>query len=447
MAMNRAFHDSLLTALLFSAGTIVPGCGGVSTQRGGSAGQSTAGASGTSTGAGGVHGGGTTNAGGSTNAGTDGSGAASNGAVGGTDSGSGGSDTGGTTSSSTGGARSTGGGNAGGTTSSATGGTQSTGGSASSSGGTTNSSEVGGGPAGGQGAIGGSSGTGGNAADNAGQAGSSDGGTASGNTLLVPNQWGWIDHADAYNDVGVQGSWYAYGDAYGNGSLGKPCLLVGEHQPSECAFISAPDPTAMTFPNVNGAMHTTGIAEEVLPCVAGSMAALIPTSGCPGDGMAGGYDYANMWGGGIAFDFNRDPGPPNGDGTRHTWNPAAYGVIGIRFTIQNAPASMRVEFPMTLTAVEAAEDTPPIATPSPTTDSHSAGAPYWGSHGDGKYVNSPVIEGQNTITWDSVRIPKPGVYVFDTARLLGIKFHVPTSSASASAYDFTISNLTFLREL
>jgi hypothetical protein len=257
-----------------------------------------------------------------------------------------------------------------------------------------------------------------------------------------------VDHLDARNDVGVQGPWYPYGDQYGTGSHDKVCILIGQHQPSECAQIMTPDPTLMAFANTNGTMITAGTAEKVLPCVAGSQASLIPTSGCPGGGMAGGYDYANMQGAGIAFDFNRDVGPPDGDGLRKTWDPAAYGIIGIRFTITGLPASgIRVEFPLELTAAEAAADTPPVTTTPPTSEDHSAGSPYWGAKGDGKYPNSPVVEGVNTITWDTVGVPKASVYSFDMSRLLGIKFHVPTTTAGAAAYNFTISNLTFLRTL
>jgi hypothetical protein len=247
--------------------------------------------------------------------------------------------------------------------------------------------------------------------------------------------------------VGIQGSWYAFGDQYGNAYVDKKCLSYGKHQPSECAQISTPDPTVFAFPNVNGEMHTAGTAEKVLACVEGSMATLIPTSGCIGGGTGGGFDYSNMWGAGIGLDFNADKGPPDGDGARNTWDASKYGVIGLRFTITNAPPALRVEFPMQLTAVEAASDTPPIATVPPTTDEHSSGAPYWGARADGEFPNSPVQEGVNTITWDMVGAPKAGIYQFDTKRLLGIRFHVPTNTSSPTAYDFTISNLTFLRSL
>lgn len=271
-----------------------------------------------------------------------------------------------------------------------------------------------------------------------------------GNTTLVPNTAGWVDSADACNDVGVQGAWFAYGDQYSNGKRIPTCLVDGNHDPSECAQITTPDPTLMSFPNTNGLLETVGTAERVLPCVEGSMASLIPTSGCVGGGMPGGFDFFNMWGAGIGFDFNAHAAPPWGDGQRSTWNASAHGIIGIKFTIQGAPIALRVEFPMVLTAAEAATgDTavPPVTTEPPTTDTHLVGAPYWGARGDSSFPNSPVKEGDNVITWDQVECPNRNSYVFDSTRLIGIRFHVPTNTGGSTPYDFAISKLTFLRNL
>jgi hypothetical protein len=287
---------------------------------------------------------------------------------------------------------------------------------------------------GGSGATGGSGGTGNTSC------------TMGGNTKLIPNDTGWVDKTDVCNDVGVQGAWYPYGDQYGNGNGAKKCTLWGNHLPSECAQITTPNPEVMAFPNMNGEMHTAGTAEKILPCNAGSMAVMIPTSGCTKD-TAGGNDYASMWGAGIGFDLNAHKGPPDGDGMKETWNPADFGVIGIRFTIVNAPPALRVEFPMKLTDAEAAMDTPPVTAMPATTDDHSAGAPYWMAqrNGDAKYPSSPVMEGVNTVLWTEVQVPKLGVYTFDPARILGIQWHVPTSASMASNYDFTIKDVTFLR--
>lgn len=268
-----------------------------------------------------------------------------------------------------------------------------------------------------------------------------------GNTTLIPSSTGWVDHADLCNDVGVQGAWFAYGDRYENGNRIPTCLVDGDHDPSECAQVTTPDPTVMSFPNENGFLHTIGTAELVLACVAGSNATLIPTSGCFGDGVGGGWDFYNMWGAGIGFDFNTHASPPWGDGKRSTWDPSAYGVIGIEFTIEGAPGALRVEFPMLLTADEAAADTPPVTADPPTTDTHTAGAPFWGAHADSMFGYSPVVEGKNVITWDQVMPPKALIYDFDTTRLLGIRFHVPASKAGSLQYDFTISKFRFLRHL
>jgi len=266
--------------------------------------------------------------------------------------------------------------------------------------------------------------------------------TPGGNTVLTPSNTGWIDKTDLCNDVGVQGAWYPYGDQYGNGNGAKKCLTWGGHMPSECAQITTPDPSVMAFPNMNGEMHTEGTAEKILPCIAGTMAATIPTSGCS---PLPGTDYSSMWGAGIGFDLNADKGEDGG--AKHTWDPDMYGVIGIQFTIVGAPPALRVEFPMLLTAEEAMADTPMITTMPPTTDDHSAGAPYWGAlkNGTGMYPASPVVEGVNRITWDQVAPPKTTIYPFDRHRILGIQWHVPTSTGGASMYSFTIKDVTFLR--
>ncbi|HTQ02966.1 MAG TPA: hypothetical protein VMI54_03885 [Polyangiaceae bacterium] len=271
-----------------------------------------------------------------------------------------------------------------------------------------------------------------------------------GDTTIIPSDTGWVDGKDYCNDVGVQGAWYPYGDQYGSGPGDAKCIKVGLHMPSECAQIMTPSPPpVMGFPNMNGMMTTTGTVEAILPCPAS-----ISTSGCPGN------DYSNMWGAGIGFDFNADGAIMNADGTttpgaKHTWNPAMYGVVGIAFTITGTPLNFRVEFPMQLTAAEAAMDTPPIdptTYPNPTTDEHSAGAPYWGAQakGDAMFPKSPVMDGvENKIFFDDtsastgIQSPKTTLYKFDTTRMLGMQFHVV--AGSATSYNFTISNIRYLR--
>jgi len=266
--------------------------------------------------------------------------------------------------------------------------------------------------------------------------------TCTGNVLLAIDGSGWMDMMTPCNtDVGVQGSWYPYGDRYGDGEGDSKCTKFGGHAEAECATITTPDPAAMRFDNVNGAMHTAGTVEAILPCVPGSMAATLMTSGCPD------HDYSNMWGAGIGFDLYADTGEMGG--AKHTYDPGAHGVVGIRFTIDAVPLpGLRVEFPMLLQDADGAKDTPVALPPGSTTDSHSAGAPYWGAqrNGDGKYPPSPVVVGVNTVLFDTdVQPPKTAAYAWDKTRMLGVQFHVPTS-ATMGSYDFKISDVKLLRD-
>lgn len=259
-----------------------------------------------------------------------------------------------------------------------------------------------------------------------------------GNIKLAIDATGWMDTGNGCNsDVGVQGAWYSYGDAY---DVAK-CINFGNHPASECARIDSPPPADKSFPNEGGKMRTTGQVEQVLACVMGSQAYTIGTSGCPAS------DYSSMWGAGIGFDLNSTGGDMS---TKGTWNPAEHNVVGVRFTIDTVPAGLRVEFPMLLTADEAAMDTPVAVTAvPPTTDDHSKGAPYWGAQatGDNKWPKSPVVAGVNTVLFATdVQAPVLGVYTVDMARLLGIQFHVPTNTSPGISYDFTISDFTMLRD-
>jgi hypothetical protein len=270
------------------------------------------------------------------------------------------------------------------------------------------------------------------------------GGTGTGNVTLIPSSTGWVDKMDVGNDVGVQGSWYPYGDQYGDGPGDAKCIKIGQHMPSECAQIITPEPPPMTgYPNTNGEMHTEGTVEQVLACVPGSPAVVMMTSGCPT------FDYSNMWGAGIGFDLNANKGKPEGDGAKKMWNPADFGVIGVSFEIDVVPLpGLRVEFPMLLQDADAMADGLPAGS---TTDDHSAGAPYWGAQkkGDKMYPGSPVMPGKNTIMFNPTDIQAANLaaYAYDPARMLGIQFHVPTNSSAGGTYSFTVKNLTFIRTL
>jgi len=232
---------------------------------------------------------------------------------------------------------------------------------------------------------------------------------------LVPDATGWVDGAAEGNTIGVQGAWYPYGDQYG---VAK-CTTVGLHLPAECSTISTPDPLVEGFPNVQGAMCTSGETAVVLPCGPN-----VP--GC----TAGNPDYSNMWGAGIGLDLNAEGGDA---GAKSPWNPDEHGVTGIAFEIDALPpGGLRVEFPMVLPDMTTTED-------------HPDGSPYWGATSN--FQSSPAVVGHNEIAWSAVLPPRTS-YTFDQKKILAIQFHVPavTSGTTRRGYTFCIRNLTFLTD-
>ena len=252
-------------------------------------------------------------------------------------------------------------------------------------------------------------------------------------TLLQPSDVGWMNKVDTWNDLGIQGAWYPYGDQYG---VAK-CTTVGMHPASECSTITQPPPAMMSFPNTGGKMCTTGEVAVILPCVGDVM-----TSGC-----AEGKDYSNMWGAGIGFDLNSEGGSLTAP--KHVWDPMALAapsgpIIGFEFEIDTVPLQgLRVEIPILLSDAEAAAVTPTPLPPGSTTDDHPDGAPYWGA--SSTYPNSPVLVGKNRVTWDLIKPPRTN-YTFETSKILGVQFHVPAvTSPPKGAYNFCISNVKMLR--
>jgi hypothetical protein len=288
--------------------------------------------------------------------------------------------------------------------------------------------------------TGGSGTTGGTGGSTSGTGGSTSGtgGSTSdpSGTVLQPSADGWMDRMDTWNDLGIQGSWYPYGDQYGTKPTESKCLTVGMHQPSECSVINEPPPPPATgFPQATpGMMCTSGEVAVILPCVPPDLM----TSGCP---MS---DYSNMWGAGIGFDVNADKGEDGG--MKYPWDPMlsmAGPVIGFSFDIDTVPLpKLRVEIPMILTDAELAAVTPPLP-PGSTTDDHPDGAPYWNA--SSTYPASPVMPGNNRVLWTDIKPPRTN-YEFLPNKMLGIQFHVPAvSSPPKGAYNFCISNVKFLR--
>jgi hypothetical protein len=271
-----------------------------------------------------------------------------------------------------------------------------------------------------------------------GTAGTGSGGTGSTPTMcgptdaecpIIPSDMGWVDKTE--NSIGIQGSWYPYGDQYG----AAKCLTVGMHAAADCSTITSPaPPPAMGFPNTGGEMCTEGEVAVIQACLPG-----VTTEGCPDK------DYANQWGAGIGFDVNADKGEEGG--AKHVWDPRMYNITGFTFEIDVIPTpKLRVEIPIMLTAEEKAAAMPPIT--GDTTDDHPKGAPYWGA--TSSYPASPVVVGKNTVKWTDIKFPisTPGTnYVaFDVGRILGIQFHVPAvGTAPKAPYRFCVKNLTFIR--
>jgi hypothetical protein len=283
--------------------------------------------------------------------------------------------------------------------------------------------------------------TGGTAGTGSTTGGTGGTGTTGGNTLLQPDASGWMDAMSTdWNDMGINGAWYPYGDQYG----AAKCTLLGMHSSAECSVITRPDPAVEMYPQPEAPFRfcTSGDAAQVLDCDPTLPSRCEFCSGCPDD------DYSTMWGAGIGFDLLSDGG--SATAPKHPWNPDTYGVIGFSFEFVDTAGQplppllggIRVEIPMELNA---AEGMPFGLMAGDNTDNHPDGAPYWGA--TDQWPSSPVAQGKNCVTWDKIQAPGMKRYMFDKTRMLGIQFHVPTNNTGRKMYNFCIQNVTMLRTL
>jgi len=273
---------------------------------------------------------------------------------------------------------------------------------------------------------------------------------------VVPDATGWLDLTA--NDLGLQGSWYPYGDRYG----AAKCTTVGMHPLDTCSLVTSPAPPPATgFPNEGGKMCTSGQTAVILPCATG-----VTTSGCPAS------DYSNMWGAGIGLDFGlpaEGGGPPSERDplTRVPWNAIAHGVTGVSFDFSwNDPSVrsepyVRVGFPMLLPDDEESrtiEKTAvlrdgsvvmpgkllPVGT---TSEDHPSGSPFADAPPDWTNDNvSAIRAGYNEIRWSRVKAPPESHYEFNPRALYGVLFQVPTSTTGRLPYAFCVSHLALLRD-
>jgi hypothetical protein len=213
--------------------------------------------------------------------------------------------------------------------------------------------------------------------------------------------------------LGIQGSWYGYGDGQGSDGMipTSDCVMKGMHTAADCSKITAPP--FGSFPQTTpGSMCTSGTVAKV---IMGSVGCTAPATMCP--------DYSNLFGAGIGLDLN-NAGNDGGTGMKMPFNATLAGITGIEFDLDMAPPTngIRVEFPTVGT-----ENTSAMWKP-------------------GTSNKSPLVVGHNVLMFADVASPtfvKPAV-PFDPTKLLSIQFHVPTTTSAAVPYAFCISGLSVI---
>lgn len=222
-----------------------------------------------------------------------------------------------------------------------------------------------------------------------GASGSASGAAAGTVVMLEPDANGFVGANT--NTIGIEGSWYAYGDGWGaNAAPPGVCETVGMHTASECSSITFP-PAAIeseggsvaTFPQTTaGEMCLSGIAAKVL-----------------------GTDYSNMFGIGIGLDLN------NVGGTKMPYNATANGVTAFSFHVAGIPAGVSVNVEL------------PIPATDPSGDSWSTPATA-----DGDYTISLTTSGAQGLKPSFTMAMEPA---FDPTQIESIQFHIATNTAAA----------------
>jgi hypothetical protein len=257
------------------------------------------------------------------------------------------------------------------------------------------SSSSGGGSSGSSSGSGGSSGSGSGSSSG----GSSSGDASGGSTVpLTPTSTGYVDVVN----LGIIGSWYAYGDGWGpSGSPPGDCETKGLHPSSACSVITSPAPSAPDgggagFPPSNAGMCLTGTAAQVV--------------GTP-------PDYSNIFGIGIGLDLN------NTGGTKAPYDAQSHHVVGFEFDVSGLPASGTVRVEIPIPGTDASGDAYSETVAAGTTHM----AITWSDPGFGPSFPPPT------------GVTEPA---FDPSKVESIQFHVVTeTSASVPVTSFCIANL------
>ena len=241
---------------------------------------------------------------------------------------------------------------------------------------------------------------------------------------------------DLIGGSNVVGSWYAYGDGVGpnagpntgSDAANSDCQSAskGGFPASACSQIATPTPGA-TFPPFDVATSeqcTSGIAAQVIS-------------------KAGSPDYADLWGSGIALDFNN----PAGDaGVKSDLDLSRYKGIYFDLTIYPAsapmsngagapPSAMRVNFPFT--------------------GEHGTDSPYWQGATKAASMLIPPADGSAQhveIDWGDVggpfylsqQSPPVSAPPFDPTHVQSIQLQVFTSTTATTPYAFCVANLALV---
>lgn len=255
----------------------------------------------------------------------------------------------------------------------------------------------------------------------------SGGSGGSGNNLfpggipLIPTDTGFVDDR---SNTGIVGPWYAYADTAGPAANATDTDFVdsscnkGHFTESQCSSVM-PTP-GRTFPPTSGkGMCGSGVGAVVLP----------GTNGQP--------DYSDIWGAGIALDFNNLGGDA---GAKGTFDLSKYKGIGFTFSGDMIPTNkMRVNFPF-------------VGEHADPTDPTKADSPYWkGDSLDHSPLanNTPVkiywneVGGPDYLTKQTPPITPPA---FDPTKVQSIQFQVFTNASTTTPFSFCVDNLTLLTE-
>jgi hypothetical protein len=237
-----------------------------------------------------------------------------------------------------------------------------------------------------------------------------------GGKALIPTSTGYVD--DTAN-TGVIGPWYTYSDAAGPAAgpadtdfAGSSCKKGGFAM-TACSVVM-PTPGQPVPPDTTtGAMCATGTGAVVMA------------------GSTGTADYSDLWGAGLALDFNNKGGDA---GAKGTFDLSKYTGIGFTFSGTNIPVNhMRVNFPFV-------------------GENNGSDSPYWqgGTQEYSSLANNQTI----TIKWADVKGPKylteqtPPTTppAFDASKVQSIQFQVFTNAATATPFSFCVNNLTLLTQ-